>query len=258
VSAIPAPSPTYSETLALEGRMVQGALENFFAKTGISHPQCLPEQPLDALLRTLRPVPLHHYLQGVPLVQVPLARLTAGKAISWLGLVYGWREAIPPGDSVDSPLAALMVLSRGPGGFLFVNADDPIPRQRFSLAHELGHFLLHADQIRAELAQGRILALEHNPQNQEKDPDYEARERQANRFAAELLMPEKIIRAVFRHAFPNGVDPKTSKHHIGPVHRVGWVLAQKLLVSHEAMHFRFPSLNLVPFVYGRKRPEIWP
>lgn len=241
--------------------MVQDTLAKFFAKTGIFHPQYLPEQPLDALLRALRPVPLNRYLQSVPLVQVSIPRLTAAKAISWLRHVYRDNHACTQDDSVsmaDSALAALLVLSRGPGGFLFVNADDPIPRQRFSIAHELGHFLLHADKIRAELAQGRILALEHNPQNQEKDPDYEARERQANRFAAELLMPENIVRAVFQQAFPDGVDPKSSKQHIGHLHRVGWFLAQRLLVSPEAMHFRFPSLKLVPFLYGKKRPEIWP
>ncbi len=254
----PAPSRTYSETLVHEGRLVRGALVNFFAKTGISHPQCLPDQPLDALLLSLRPVPLHQFLQEVPLVQVPITRLTPGKAISWLGQVYGWKEPIAPGDSVDSSLAALLVLSRGPGGFLFVNADDPVPRQRFSLAHELGHFLLHAQQIREELAKGRILALEHNPGNRERDPDYEARERQANRFAAELLMPETIVNAVFRQAFPTGVDPKTSKHHLGPLHKVGWILAQKLLVSPEAMHYRFSSLDQVPYFYSRKPPEIWP
>lgn len=258
MSALVARSRAYAEILAEESRMVQGALADLFAKSGILHPQCIQNEPLWGQLETLRPVPLHRYLQSVPLVQVPIPRLTAAKAISWLSLVFGWTQPIASGGSADSPLAALLVLSRGPGGFLFVNADDPIPRQRFSLAHELGHFLLHADQIRAELAQGRILALEHDPSNQEKDPAYEARERQANRFAAELLMPENIVQTVFQQAFPEGVDHQTSRNHIGPLHRVGWVLAQRLLVSPEAMHFRFPSLNLVPFHYGKKRPEIWP
>lgn len=34
------------------------------------------------------------------------------------------------------------------GGFIIrINRHDPAKRQRFSVAHELAHFLLHADQI---------------------------------------------------------------------------------------------------------------
>src|ERR1044072_6020383 len=40
-----------------------------------------------------------------------------------------------------------------PGGFLIrVNRHDPPNRQRFTVAHELGHFLLHKEQIGSGIA----------------------------------------------------------------------------------------------------------
>lgn len=57
-------------------------------------------------------------------------------------------------------------------------------RQRFTIAHELGHFVLsHGDAFRDTPAAFS---------SRNSDP----RERDANRFAAELLMPEAAIRKV--------------------------------------------------------------
>lgn len=59
-------------------------------------------------------------------------------------------------------------------------AED-VPRTRFTVAHELGHVALHAE----ELAE-----LEVRP-----DPDHYARiEHEANRFAAHLLIPDGAIK----------------------------------------------------------------
>ncbi len=233
--------------------MVQAKIDNLFQTIGGDTPHRYESQPA-----LIRPVPLAHLLDSVPLVQVFLPCLTPSKAFSWLSLVYKWPHSETLGETVDEPLAALLVLSGQQGGFLFVNADDPVPRQRFSLAHELGHFLLHSDQIQDEFAHGRILALEYSATKQKADSHYLTRERQANRFAAELLMPERIVRSIFARAFPQGVDPKTTKNHLVQLHRVGWFFAQKLLVSPEAFHYRWASLNLVPQFYSKKRPEVWP
>ena len=244
---------SYQEMLAQEGCMVHATIAKLFQSLGSD-----AQPPNETQPALIRPVPLARLLASVPLVQVFLPCLTPSKAIAWLGLVYKWPRSDSPGETVDEPLAALLVLSGGQGGFLFVNADDPVPRQRFSLAHELGHFLLHSEHIRAEFGQGRILALEYSAPNQKPDANYSARERQANRFAAELLMPEGTVRAIFARAFPQGVDPKTTKLHLDRLHRVGWFLAQKLLVSPEAFHYRWSGLNLVPQFYSKKRPEVWP
>jgi hypothetical protein len=44
-------------------------------------------------------------------------------------------------------LHACLVASRG-AGFVLINGSDPVPEQRFSLAHEAGHFLLDYEQPR--------------------------------------------------------------------------------------------------------------
>lgn len=67
-----------------------------------------------------------------------------------------------------------------------VNKRHPRVRQRFTIAHELGHAVLHSQQTPLFVDDLQILRRErghHNPQ-----------EMQANRFAAELLMPEEKIR----------------------------------------------------------------
>lgn len=64
-----------------------------------------------------------------------------------------------------------------------VNRHDPPKRQRFTVAHELAHFLLHRDQIE----QG----LEDNVLYRSKLSD--TREAQANRLAADILMPQQLI-----------------------------------------------------------------
>lgn len=62
---------------------------------------------------------------------------------------------------------------------IFVNSKHRLTRRRFSVAHELGHFYLH---------RGLRLAFTHHSRHRGR------LEREADRFAAELLMPEKYVR----------------------------------------------------------------
>jgi Zn-dependent peptidase ImmA (M78 family) len=74
-------------------------------------------------------------------------------------------------------------LQRGALTLLFVNGANPAVRQRFTLAHEFGHFRLgHASVIDREADVG--LGAQHDPS-----------EVAANYFAAEFLMPCQAARA---------------------------------------------------------------
>lgn len=64
-------------------------------------------------------------------------------------------------------------------------------RRRFTVAHEIGHWELHA----AEVAEGFICRLGDVTESGAKGSPEQLREREANRFAAELLMPEQRVRA---------------------------------------------------------------
>ena len=80
-----------------------------------------------------------------------------------------------------------MLYRRGRGSLILVNRLHHPHRQRFSLAHELGHLVLHNDavfidkKVRFNFRDSRS-ALGVNPV-----------EIQANRFAAALLMPQRWV-----------------------------------------------------------------
>jgi hypothetical protein len=97
--------------------------------------------------------------------------------------------------------------------------DPPVRRFRFTIAHELGHWICHAQE------------------RPEADPVYcrqadivqdanRTLEREANVFAAELLMPEALVRRVWADS-PN-ID----------------ACAVELDVSPTAMHWRLYNLEL--------------
>ena len=70
------------------------------------------------------------------------------------------------------------------GFVIFVDQDEPAYRQRFTAAHELGHFVLHKDSIGDRVEDNYLLRSEGMTNKQE---------REANRFAAALLMPLDVI-----------------------------------------------------------------
>ena len=67
-----------------------------------------------------------------------------------------------------------------------VNKNDSYHRQRFTLAHELAHCMLHSDSLK----NGRVELRSYITSN-------EPREEQANILAGELLVPEKILKVVY-------------------------------------------------------------
>ena len=75
---------------------------------------------------------------------------------------------------------------------IFINIADSPARQRFTIAHELGHALLH----RPELQNNPNLGIFYRkPLHDEIFNSSE--EQQANCFAANLLVPEKILRKIY-------------------------------------------------------------
>ena len=97
-----------------------------------------------------------------------------------------------------------------------INGNHAAPRQRFTLAHELAHYLLHRDLI------GDGITDNVRYRSNLRD-DVET---QANGFAAELLMPAALVRAEWRGGL---------KHIAG--------IAQRFDVSYEAAKIRLTSLG---------------
>lgn len=71
-----------------------------------------------------------------------------------------------------------------------VNSSHPKSRQRFTIAHELGHFLLHdADGVHVD----QTFQVKLRSKKSSEGTDRE--EKEANYFAAELLMPRRFLEA---------------------------------------------------------------
>lgn len=78
-------------------------------------------------------------------------------------------------------------------------------RARFTVAHELGHLFLHKDMPLARANPG------------DNVPAYRRSEPQANRFAAELLMPRRFMKAgdsIATVTSRHGVSDAAAKHRI--------------------------------------------
>lgn len=73
---------------------------------------------------------------------------------------------------------------------LYVNQQDQPSRQNFTIAHELGHWVLHRSLF-VEAPQ-RYQFLPRFTQPDRDDP----LEKEANHFAANLLVPQKLLRPV--------------------------------------------------------------
>jgi hypothetical protein len=125
----------------------------------------------------------------------------ARETLARFGSLYGLAGAppVPVEDIADSLFGLLVVDVPGmaESGTLrparcevHVNADETAVaprRRRFTIAHEIGHWVLHAAGDRDRIVYCRIT------DGEAVDPI----EREANRFAAELLMPEPLVRAAW-------------------------------------------------------------
>lgn len=72
---------------------------------------------------------------------------------------------------------------------IFYNEDEKECRVRFSIGHELGHYI-----------------FKHKMNLSESDPLYHKQEIEANCFAAQLLMPEQIIREAIKRGKTPSID----------------------------------------------------
>lgn len=131
-------------------------------------------------------------------------------------------------------LSGLLVRDGG-RSIISYSVTDIEPRQRFTIAHEIGHLLMHPG--RPYIAETTKLV---NVSKREVSRNYaDAREeREANQFAAALLMPGA---AIIEHwdALSNKVDNAES---------LASQLAKKYGVSKSAMKYRANNLGLYQFV----------
>lgn len=111
-----------------------------------------------------------------------------------------------------------------------VNPAHHVNRQRFTIAHELGHYFLHAG-LEQHVDENFRIAW----RNASSSKAVNWTEIQANRFAAELLMPTRFLERDLDSL--QEIDKRTVA-----------LLAKKYVVSPEAMKIRLSQLGILgPF-----------
>ena len=71
---------------------------------------------------------------------------------------------------------------------IYVNSLNPVNRQTFTMAHELGHWFMHKQEIQDNPNSYIVFR-----KNQEGNPSRDRKEAEANFFAASLLVPYKFL-----------------------------------------------------------------
>lgn len=134
-------------------------------------------------------------------------------------------------EPFDGEVSGMVHCRPGGGGIIGVNSEHSKTRQRFTIAHEIGHLLLHADEG-FHIDEKRPLRRDA-VSSQATDPQ----EMEANQFAAELLMPEVLVRASVE-ALVQGDDEMSFEEAIDK-------LARNYRVSTLAMTHRLTNLKII-------------
>ncbi|MGV3727759.1 ImmA/IrrE family metallo-endopeptidase [Hydrogenophaga sp.] len=117
-------------------------------------------------------------------------------------------------------VSGMIELNNGKPLITFNSSDAPV-RQRFTIAHEIGHYAL------GHLGAGTTKF--RDPASHFSSSTHKVEEREANRFAANLLMPAgALMFAIERHGM-NSIDN----------------LAELFGVSQVAMQYRLENLGLI-------------
>ena len=93
-------------------------------------------------------------------------------------------------EPLDDELSG-MIFTKGNQTVIGVNAHHSPNRQRFTIAHELGHYFLHNDILRQGAHVDTVVTMLQRDQNAALGTTNI--EIEANQFAAELLMPKHLI-----------------------------------------------------------------
>jgi Zn-dependent peptidase ImmA (M78 family) len=203
-------------------------------------------------------IPVYQLIDAAyPLRVVEIEDLTYKLAAEFLSAETGHPISLPRNDdkSLSGFLFAKLIY-----GCILVNNNDPVARRRFSVAHELGHYVLHflplIDEANIAVEPEKMVVYEGlvKSESDEDDKtltgeltftrtsgrqftanDIAQMEEEANQFAAELLMPAPFCEKLVKQFIP-----RFGKERSVLARR----LATEFLVSKSAMIRRLEDLDL--------------
>jgi len=115
-------------------------------------------------------------------------------------------------------------------GTIGINPTEQPVRQRFTIAHELGHYVLHKNSNESIFIDKEYKVLFRD---QRSSTGEDKREQEANAFAASILMPKKLLVEQIQNHFFDLTDENAVKR-----------LAKMFNVSVIAMTIRISNLSL--------------
>ncbi len=176
-------------------------------------------------------IPLKRLIRkhGLTVDEVP--KLTRHEAARYLAEQTG-RQMIQ-GTVSTEPLSGFL-FANAVGGWILVRQSDPLVRRRFTIAHELGHYLLHflpALEAASARQDEDLMEFEERMSAPEKIADenemgtgaatlsdgigeeisaldQEAVEKQADAFAAAILMPQAMCRRLIAKYVDRGMSER--------------------------------------------------
>jgi Zn-dependent peptidase ImmA (M78 family) len=137
-------------------------------------------------------------------------------------------------DEVDDDLSGFLLRDKKNGRTVIgANGSHHKNRQRFTIAHELGHFLLHEGEVVHLDEELGSFTVDFRDRSSSKGEDIS--EKEANYFAAELLMPVKFIKRELDGKHFDLLSDSAILEH----------LAKKYKVSLQALTFRLTNLGYI-------------
>lgn len=118
------------------------------------------------------------------------------------------------GKSLNKDISGAILKTIDGNYIIYVNTDEPFRRQRFTVAHEIAHFILHKDEIDKQL-KGNLTELKNGIMYRSKLSNiYET---QANQLASEILIPIGKLKDYIINKKINNINElsdifKVSKH----------------------------------------------
>lgn len=136
-------------------------------------------------------------------------------------------EAIELGEDVSG----VLVVENNIGSIGYNQAHHPV-RQRFTISHEIGHFVLHHSYRSLFIDKQYTAVYKRDAVSSQGDQRFEV---EANRFASCLLLPEELVlRAVSTFELDLGNESALKD------------LADAFAVSMQALSIRLSQMNILP------------
>jgi Zn-dependent peptidase ImmA (M78 family) len=133
------------------------------------------------------------------------------------------------GEAPSDEYSGCLIRRKG-SSLIGINSNETYVRQRFTIAHELAHFLLEKNKDTFVDEESNISYRKYFHEHGK-----ETNEIIADKFAATLLMPRHMLKKDFMKIEMKGIFQENDLEY----------LAERYLVSKEAMKYRLANLTLI-------------